>query len=628
MGIARFAWAAMVAAALPAAAVQGKEVDRRPLQVERQWTQYVVNADGSYVESRQLAIKVLKEAGLEAAKDYSISYSTSIQESDVESAYTLKADGRRIPVPAGNFQVVSSQGKNGDSPIYSDQATLTVVFPELAVGDTTVIAYRLTALQPMFPDQFSVIESFSPATYYGDVRVSVDVPESMAAQHQSWQMKEATGRAGKGRRVVEWSWSNRKPVEPETLRDTVFNIERYPGYAFSTFDSYAQIARAYGAQATPKAAPTDRIRKLADETAAAASEPRAIAKAQYEWVSRNISYAGNCIGLGAVVPRDLDVVLDNRMGDCKDHATLLQALLAAKGIDSTQALINAGSTYHLPKVPVASMVNHVINYIPGLDLYLDSTAATIPFGSLPASVAGKPVLLVDGHSDAARTPGLPEGKDWQRSRTTVRIAPDGSVAGTMHLALGGRLAVGARDQFRDMPRADADDMVKRYFKRMSLKAEGTLAYEDPKELLEQFSLDATFNVERMVTIPGGMQVQPWFITFAPISSVVGRNLGDEEQPAGEGTCGGVLSDEEYVLEFPANLRIAAMPADFSQKNGSVAYTATYRREGNRIVVKRILDDRTPGPVCSPEYNAEYAGFMRGIVPDLRAQIVYLPAPGN
>lgn len=65
------------------------------------------------------------------------------------------------------------------------------------------------------------------------------------------------------------------------------------------------------------------------------------ARALYDWVATHITYAGNCIGIGAVVPRDLPFVLDNRMGDCKDHATLLQALLAARGIKSTQALVNA-----------------------------------------------------------------------------------------------------------------------------------------------------------------------------------------------------------------------------------------------------------------------------------------------
>lgn len=614
----------LLGAALSAGTVGAGEAGSRPLQVERETVTYVVNTDGSYTETREIAVKLLKESAVEAAKDASVTYSTSIQKADVLAAYTLKADGRRIDVPAGNFQVNASSGQSGDSPIYSDQTTLTAVFPELAVGDTTVFSYRLTAAKPMFAGHFSVIRSYSPSTYYGDVRIVVDAPEALAAQHQAWQMKETVKRRD-GRKVMEWTWRNREPVDPESLRDTVFNIERYPGYAYSTFASYAQIAQAYGGPANAKAVPTTRIRTLADEIAGDADEPREVAKRLYEWVSRNISYAGNCIGLGAVVPRDLDVVLDNKMGDCKDHATLLQALLAARDIASTQALINAGGTYALPKVPVASVVNHVINYIPGLDLYVDSTAATVPFGSLPPSAVGKPVLLVDGHRDDARTPALQAGRDWQRMKTVLRVQPDGSVKGSFQLELNGRVAVAARDQFRDMERSDADKLIKRYFQQSGLKATGTLGYEDPQPLLEHFALDASFDVEQMIPVPGGMQVQPWFISFAPVSGIVGRNVqGDGEQPPGESSCGSILSDEEYVFEFPDNMRIAALPRNLSLEYGGVVdYTATYRSEANRIHVKRTLDDRTPGPVCSADYNAGYSQLMRRIMPDLRAQIIYL-----
>lgn len=610
--------------ALCAGAALAGEAGNRPLQVERESVTYVVNADGSYTETRETAVKVLKGSAVEMAKDASVTYSTSIQKADVVAAYTLKPDGRRIDVPASNFQVNASSGQNGDSPIYSDQTTLTAVFPELAVGDTTVFAYRLTAAKPMFEGHFSVIHSYSPTTYYGDVRVVVDVPESLAAQHQAWQMKESVKHRSGGRKVTEWTWRNHQPVDPDSLRDTVFNIERYPGYAYSTFANYAQIAQAYGGAANAKAVPTARIRALADEIAGDASDSREIAKRLYEWVSQNISYAGNCIGLGAVVPRDLDVVLDNKMGDCKDHATLLQALLTAKGIASTQALINAGDTYALPKVPVAAMVNHVINYIPSLDLYVDSTAATVPFGSLPSNAVGKPVLLVDGHRDDAKTPALQAGRDWQRMKTVLRVQPDGSVKGSFQLELSGRVAVAARDQFRNMERDDADKLIKRYFQRSGLKATGTLSYEDPQAMLEHFALDASFDVERMIPVPGGMQVQPWFISFAPVSGIVGRYLGDDEKPPGESSCGSILSDEEYVFEFPGNMRIAALPRDLSLDHGGVvAYTATYRSEANRIHVKRTLDDRTPGPVCSAEYNAGYVQLMRRIMPDLRSQIIYL-----
>lgn len=613
----------VAAAAFGAGTAAAAKPDEQPLRIEREHHRYTVNADGSYTETVETAIKVLKEVGVGAAKDSSIGYSTSIQKADILSAYTLKPDGRKIEVPAGNFQISSNSGQNGDSPIYSDRTTLTVVFPELAVGDTTVLSYRLTAKEPMFPGQFSMIDSFSPARYYGDVVISVDAPESLPLKHVAWQLKEVRNRAENGRRLIEWQWQNREPVDPETMRDSTFDVERYPGYALSTFASYAQISEAYGTRAKAKAAVTPRIAKLADEVAGDAKEPREIAKRLYEWVSRQISYAGNCIGLGAVVPRDLDAVLDNKMGDCKDHATLLQALLKAKGIDSTQALVNAGQTYSLPKIPVASMVNHVITYVPTMDLYLDSTAAVVPFGSLPESVAGKRVLLVDGYRDDSMTPAPRRANDWQRMKAVLKIAADGSVKGTADLALNGRLAVAAREQFRDIDDTARDELVKNYFRSSGMLASGTIRFDDPKPLEEHFEVQASYDVETLIAVPGGFSVSPWFLGFASIGSIVSAQQPDPGQQAGESACGGIRSEEEYVYEFADALRIVAVPPDASFSEGPVKYTATHRREGNRIVVKRVLDDRTPGPVCSAEYNTGYQQLMRKALTNLRAQIVYL-----
>lgn len=620
----RYRWYSFLVAVLvfPGHAMSAVPDDRQ-FQVEREVTHYLVNADGSYREDREVAIKVLKESALGGFKESSIGFSTSVQEAEILSAYTLKPDGRRVQVPASNFQLDTRSGQHGNSPVYSDQSTLTVVFPDLEVGDTTVLSYRLQAKQPMFEDHISLIRSYNPSTYYGNVEVTLDAPEDMPLRHQAWQMKESPLRSVDGRKVLKWSWQNKQPVSAESLVDTVYNVERYPGYAFSTFADYAQIAQAYGGKANDKARLTPRITHLANEVAGSASDPGEVAKLLYEWVATNITYAGNCIGLGAVVPRDLDVVLDNRMGDCKDQATLLQALLKAKGIDSTQALINAGDVYELPALPVASMVNHVINYIPELDLYADPTASTVPFGRLPRSASGKPVLLVDGHHPDARTPRLPDGEDWQRTKSVFRIQPDGSVKGTHKIELGGRLAVAARDQFRHMSASDAGQLVKRYFRQSGLKADGELQYDDPRPMSDRYTMQASFEVEQMLPLSGGIQVQPWFISFAPVSGIVMRNLGQADGEAGESACGGILSEEEYVFEFPGTARIASVPADVSLEREGVSYASTYRREGNSVHVRRVLNDGTPGPVCSQEYNAGYSALMRAIAPDLRSQIVYL-----
>lgn len=584
---------------------------------------YVINADGSFVENRAWSTTILKEQAVAGAKRHSVTYSTSIQRAEVLEAYTLKADGRRIDAPKSNYQVEENRGKSKDAPVFSDLTTLTVVFPDVAVGDTVAFSYRLTATEPMFPNQFSTTETFSKYTALDDVHISFDYPASLWVQYRARQMTEEKNTEQNGRKVIEWSYRNSQPVKNKRADYSVYDEEKEPGVAFSTFRNYAEIVAAYGERARPKAAVTERIQKLADDVAKDKTTPRATAQSLYDWVATNITYAGNCIGLGAVVPHDIDFILDNRMGDCKDHATLLQALLTAKGIENTQVLINAGSSYKLPQVPVVSMVNHVINYIPSMDLYADSTSSSTPFGMLPFADADKPVLLVDNYREGTKAPPTPIGANRQHMKTVVKILPDGSAEGRVDVDLQGSFAVNSRARFRNISKDYEADLVKNVFRAGGYLGSGEFTKDNPKDLLDTYKYSATFTVKDWIVVPGpaAFPIQPLFFGEAPIANYVSaatRNFDEVDEAA----CSSGRSTEEYVYEFPKGMKILAAPDNFKFDNGTLSYSATYSLKGNTLAVVRIFDDRTKGNVCAAVELAAYKAFAQKVKPNFRGQVVY------
>ena len=85
----------------------------------RDRTDYRVNADGTHVVSHEWALKVLTEQGIGTANQASISFSDRLEDAEIISAYTLKADGRRIEVPPTNFQVESNTGRPPSSALLS-----------------------------------------------------------------------------------------------------------------------------------------------------------------------------------------------------------------------------------------------------------------------------------------------------------------------------------------------------------------------------------------------------------------------------------------------------------------------------------------------------------------------------
>lgn len=593
-----------------------------PARFQRYHATYAIDAAGARVETREKVVKILQHKAIEQYKQASLMYSTSIERAEILEAYTLKPDGRRIDAPKSNYQMDINKGRDADAPAFSDRTRLTVIFPDVAVDDVVVLKYRISETEPMFPGHFSIDERFSRMAAYDDVRIRFEIPAATWTQHAVTDMKQATDTRQDGRRVLEWTWSNPAPEQSKRRNWTSWDPDKEPGYAISTFRDYAQIAEAYGARARPKAVASDRVRKLAEELTRGTSNPRQQAQALYEWVATNINFAGNCVGVGAVVPRDQSFVLDNKMGDCKDHATLLQALFAAKGIPTSQALVNSGNTYSLPRIPVISMVNHVILYVPSLNLFLDTTSATTPFGMLPMGDSDKPVLLVDGYKEGLRTPPIAWQGNRQHARTEVRIKDDGSIAGVVNVSSSGLFAVSGRDRLRHVSAQERDEFLKQMYRRDNKTGFGKLESDDPKPLLDRFGYKVTFETEEFARVPGpgAFAVHPLYFTEAGIAMVVAQN--PEEEVATEVACFGGTIVEEYVYQLPKGMKVLATPKGVTLNGGVMTYKSSYSLKGSTLTVKRELTDKTPRNVCPASMQREFADMSRKISTDLKAQIVY------
>ena len=170
--------------------------------------------------------------------------------------------------------------------------------------------------------------------------------------------------------------------------------------------------------------PSPELKAQADDLTKDATTDVAKAQVLYQWVARNIRYVSLSFGTGRYQPHYAAEVLTNRYGDCKDKATLLEALLDAEGIHSSTALIN--SKFDLdPDVPAPSQFDHAISFvwIGGKAVWLDSTAQIAPFEYLLPQLRGKDALIVltDHGAELRTTPAdLPFPKYY-------RLDVDGSV---------------------------------------------------------------------------------------------------------------------------------------------------------------------------------------------------------
>src|SRR5581483_11937804 len=144
------------------------------------------------------------------------------------------------------------------------------------------------------------------------------------------------------------------------------------------------------------------------------------AEAIDNWIKRNIRYVAIEIGVGGIIQHYASAILKNRYGDCKDHATLMASLLAAKGIDSDLVLIRVGNSFALPEAALTGAFNHMMLYIPEFQLYVDPTAHPAGFGVLMPAAYDQPVVRMSGKGVwLARTPSMRANDHISVNRTKV-----------------------------------------------------------------------------------------------------------------------------------------------------------------------------------------------------------------
>jgi len=580
---------------------------------------YEVNADGTDVETHEWALKVLSEQGISDATVGSVDYSGSLQDAEITSAYTLKADGRRINVPAANFQEQINKGKDQASPMFSDVRTKTAAFPDVAVGDTVVMSYKIVQKEAMFPGNFSFTEAFSKFEAYDSAEVSISAPAKLKLYiYQRGVTGGETANSKDGRRNWKWSYRNEEVAAPEP--GAVSALDNGPLVVVSTFKDYGAVAAAFNVRAAPKAVVTPAIKKLADELTKNANDTRTQAKAIYDWVAVNIQYAGDDVGVGPVVPHAADLVLTNRMGDCKDHSILMQALLAAKGIASSPVLINAGNAYSLPPVASADVFDHMINYIPVLNLYADSTSQYTAFGTLPLADAGKPVVHTVDFTEIQHTPPSTYKDNRLLITTVLKIDAQGAADGTTTIKETGFRAGDIRAELATVEPTVEARVVRRLLDANGFTGTGTLVKDDPNVLTNTYTYGSSYHLTDAYIMPGpaALTVRSPFAGSTMANYVKGAN----EPHTMNFACYGVDWKQQYTITLPNTVKILAIPRNVVLTGKDLSYRAEYQLKGHTVTAVQELQDRTPESVCTPEDAAETKVFARGIQRDLQAQVLY------
>jgi hypothetical protein len=395
-----------------------------------------------------------------------------------------------------------------------------------------------------------------------------------------------------------------------------------PLLLFSTFRDYPSLAAAYHQRAQPRAEPDEEIRRLANEVSRDAASDRERVALIRDWINRNIRYLSVHIGVQGWVPHPAPQVLNTRYGDCKDQTALMQAMLAAVGIESTPALVYSGSSYRLPALPQSGAFDHVIVYIPSLDLYVDPTDRYAALGALPHHLYGKPALLsVNGR--IVQLPVESPERDFVETRIQMRIDETGQVRGTSRTYVAGAFESHSRRVQQRAQSGSSEERINSMLRRFGESGTGQITGPDPLKHGEPWVLQGEFDLESVVNLPGPAALRiPVGLTRADLHGYANwRPLRERRNPF---ECSAGRWRDEVELELPDNARVAFMPRGVSAVNGAYRYQSDWQLDGRRVKVTRELVIRRDRGYCLPQDERDFAPVRDVLRRDLLAQIVFGP----
>jgi hypothetical protein len=592
-------------------------------RIEQRNIKIVVNADGTSVTEWTEVTSLLTETGIEWYGEETVTFSTSRQDLEILEAYTEYPDGQRFALQDKAIRLVEADSA-GDS-TYSDEKSYVLIFPNLMQGAQTHYTWRLREHTPLHAGHYFETFWFPVDLYYGEATIELSHDPAIDLQIEVSDRKPAitvqklpTGQDGHVR--YRFRYTNHDPVGVEEA--SVSMMDTAPYVRISSLGSMLEEAKLYQAAARDKEKTSPEIRALADEITLGISDPKDQARAIYNWVATQIRYVGIYLGNGGIIPNDADDILRHRYGDCKDHSTLLVALLAAKGIEAESAMINMGSAYTLPKLGDISPINHVITYLPDWDLYVDSTDRHAAFGVLSYDTSDKPTVLAKSER-YHRTPKSSSQKNRISSQVDMSISDSGDIYGAATITATGSPSPFIRSYLMGYHGQGKNEMPVTQLAKFDQVGTGDYSFEAMGDLNNPVTFDTSFVIDPVTNFPGPGAI------WVPVGLAPGRieNMRWQSPLALQTfpfVCHSYAYEEHYDILFPDSVSISHLPQSVEFSENGYTYQATYHLGKNLVVVTRILEIEMPSDVCQPGDEDAYNKLLGVVQADLRGQILYVP----
>ena len=472
--------------------VDDKTFDQEPFVIEHLASKYTFHADGTGTREVELRARIQSQAGVQAFGIIPAPYEKGAEEVTIDYIRVRKADGAVVVTPPEDVQDIDTDVSR-IAPMYSDERLKHAAVKGLMPGDT--LEYRMSAkvLKPTVPGQFWTQHDFYRAGIVLDETVEVDVPGDVYVNVKSTEV-QPTVTTENGLKLYRWKTSNLRHKTPEEKAKESKNQQSTPAIQVTTYRSWEDIGKWFGALERERVQPTAAIEAKAAALTKDAKTDVDKLRAIYTYVAQDFRYIGLEFGVGRYQPHSADDVLKNGYGDCKDKHTLLAALSQAAGLHVSPVLINARRTVD-EEVPSPAQFDHVISLaeVDGKTIWLDTTPQMSPFGMLLYPLRDKRALVVSERPEWKKTPESTPMESYLSFDAEGKVSPEGVLRAKIRRELRGDTEVFLRLGFASTGKSEWQELAQRFSQISGFSgAVSDVDVSPPSKTDEPFRLSYTY----------------------------------------------------------------------------------------------------------------------------------------
>ncbi len=330
-----------------------------PLYEKRQ----VIGHDGRVRTWSKLMVRILTEAGADWWTEYNFSALGRLT-----SARVRKAGGGEV-VPDRRGPMVVFKGLEPGDVILIEGESEETLYDGLFDGEY----FDLTFLSFGAPMHHARVEILTPPDRpinYLHHRIDDNLARERFGDYDSW--------------VWEYTDLDRMPEEDAM----VDGMDGLRSIFISTMHDWSRVVDWYLKKTYRRTEPSYDVAAIADSVAGTGTDEQKIA-AVYDYVTREVNYSHVNFLNSAYTPKEADLTLSSNVGDCKDVATLMIAMLDHVGVEAWYTLVKTKAFSHQRFLP-SQLFDHVIVGVEmeGERRYMDLTTNFYPHTVVPFNDCG------------------------------------------------------------------------------------------------------------------------------------------------------------------------------------------------------------------------------------------------